>query len=112
MTVNKPKIHAFELTDAELARALFVMRNVNGKDYGRALSSVAMEKLGAKDIGFHALHTKAIELARRANIPTFINYYDIQKEWESFRGIVSMDKDTMDKITKLENELAVLKGML
>ena len=109
---SQEKTHTIELTDAELARALFVMRNVNGKDYGRSLSSVALEKLGAKDIGFDALHSKAVELARRSNIPTFLNYYDIQKEWESFLGIVSMDQATLDKITKLENELAVLKGML
>ena len=100
MTVHE-KIHTIEISEQELARVLFVMRNANGReDYGRSITSLAAEKLGAEEIGFDVLHPKAMDLAKRAKIPTFINYFEIQKEWESFLGIgdVVKEKDILNKI--------------
>lgn len=102
---KQEKKYTIEVTEHELARVLFIMRNANGKDYGRSLTSIAMEKLGAKDLGFNHLHTKAIELARSAKIPTFMNYCDIQKEWEEFLGINKTDQTTPNIPPEVEIEV-------
>lgn len=101
---TQEKMHTIELTSHELARVLFVMRNANGETHGKRVTSTALEKLGAKDIGFDVLHSKEVELAKRANIPTFIDYYEIQKEWESFLGIGKEVKNQgiLGKVISLE----------
>ena len=109
---KQAKLHTIELTENELAKVLFVMRNTNGRNHGRCITSIALEALGAKDIDSGALHSKAIKLARTADIPTFLNYYEIQKEWEEFLGIGRIAQGTLDRIAELEKELAELKGLV
>lgn len=111
---KQTKMHTIELTEHELARVLFVMRYVNGKVYGKPFTSLAFEKLGAKEIGIGDLEPKAKELAKTTNIPSCMDYYAIQKEWETFLGVGEEAKNTdiLDKIAKMEKELAELKGML
>lgn len=116
MNTKYAKKYTIELTENELARVLFIMRAANGRsDYGISLTSFALEKLGVKEIAsFEVLQSKWEELAKIANLPRFINYYSIQKEWETFLGIyIPNDKlDTLNKIDKLEREIAELKETL
>ena len=111
---KQAKMYTIELTENELARVLFVMRYVNGKVYGKPFTSLAFEKLGAKEIGIGELEPKARELAKTTNIPSCMDYYAIQKEWEAFLGIGEEAKNNgiLDKIANMEKELAELKGMV
>ena len=110
---KRAKMHTLELTETEIARVLFVMKSVYGEEvYGRRITSSILDKLGLEGMAFDDLHSKWEELAKVANIPKAIYYYVVQKEWESFLGIGGMDQVTLDKIAKLERELAELKGLV
>lgn len=108
------KMYTIELTENELARALFVMRYVNGVVYGQLLASHAFEKLDVQGIGIDDFESKVAELAKRANLPKIIDYYSIQRDWEAFLGVgeESKNNDILDKIANMERELTELKGML
>ena len=108
------KMHTIELTEHELARVLFVMYVVNGTNDGRRITSLAFEKLDLNRVGAWALDSKMKELAGKANLPELIDYYSIQKEWETYLGVGITDENKviLDKIAKLEKELAELTEML
>lgn len=114
--IKYEKMHTIEVTDSELARALFIMRLVNGDVCGRPIDSHAFEKLGVgmKMMGGDVLHSKVEELAKKIGVSMCIDYRYIQNEWESFLGIGEevKNKGILDKIANMERELAELKGML
>lgn len=108
---KRTKLYTVELTENELAKVLFVMRSVNGKDAERSITSFATEYLGVKEIAsFEVLQSKWEELAKLANLPRFINYYSIKKEWEQFLNVGGIDQVTLDKAIKQEREPTVLKN--
>ena len=107
---KQTKMYTVELTENELAKVLFVMRSVNGKDAVRSIASFASEKLGVKEnTSFDELQSKWEELAKIANLPRFINYYSVQKDWEQFLNVGGFDQVTLDKAIKQEIEPTVLK---
>lgn len=116
--IKYEKMHTIEVTDSELARALFIMRLVNGDVCGRPIDSHAFEKLGVgmKMMGGDVLHSKVDELAKKIGVSMCIDYHYIQTEWESFLGIGDgksvKNKDILNKIARVERELAELKEML
>lgn len=111
---TQEKMHTIELTEQELARVLFVMSRVNGEIHGESVVYLAIEKLNLNQLSASALSSKIDSLARTANLPKIIDYYPIQKEWETFLGIGDevKNKDILDKIAKMERDLAELKEML
>ena len=110
----KEKMYTIEISEKELARVLFVMRSVNGKVYGKAISYSALGKLMTDRIGTDTLEDKRRVLAEKANLPKCIDYYLVQDEWESFLGISDgvNYKAVLDKVISLEKELAELKKMI
>ena len=116
--IKYEKMHTIEVTDSELARALFIMRLVNGDVCGRPIDSHAFEKLGVgmKMIGGDVFRSKVNELAKKIGVGTCIDYHYIQNEWESFLGLADEEsvknKDILSKIANMERELAELKGLL
>lgn len=111
---KQEKMYTIELTEHELARVLFVMNMVNGKIYGSNIAWLAFDKLNLKQVGASAVRSKIEELSRTANLPILINYYPIQKEWETFLGIgIGEEKKALlRKIANMEKELTELKEML
>lgn len=116
--IKYEKMHTIEVSESELARALFIMRLVNGEVLGVPLTSIASEKLGLGmgKIGGDTLLSKVNELAKKLGVSTCIDYYYIQHEWEAFLGIGDgesiKNKDILNKIARVERDLAELKGML
>lgn len=111
---KQEKMHTIEVSEHELARALFVMYVVNGTNVCRRITSFAFEKLDLNRVGAWGLDSKVKELAKTANLPKLIDYCAVQKEWEAFLGIGEeiKNKEILDKIAIMEIELAELKEML
>jgi len=114
---KQEKMHTVELTEQELARVLFVMGSVGAELYGKSIQTHAYEKLKVEyikdsigEVKFYAAVDRFYEKAKLPNCN--INYYSIQKEWETFLGIGGKNKDILGKIANMERELAELKVML
>lgn len=104
------KKHTLELSEQELAAILFLLTRSNGKStfqVWKRCKDILVESTDNDD--FEIKHKL---LSGMCGYDDYIDYYSVEKEWETFLGIVDTDKAKLDKIAMLERELSELKGIL
>lgn len=109
------KMYTLEVSETELARAMFVMGMVNGLTDGESVYSQAYDILGFDGMGdarkeaYHASY-QALHEALGLDV---IAYSLVQEEWEKALGISEFKKSPIQqRIENLENELDELKKLL
>ncbi len=109
---TQEKMHTLEFSEKELAAILFLLTRSNGKSthqvWGRC-KDILTSRIDQDDF-----ENKHKSLSEECGYHDYIDYYSVEKEWETFLGIGLADenKEILVKITKMEKELAELKGML
>ena len=109
------KTYTLEVSERELARAMFVMGPVNGLIDGESVYSQAYDILGVygmdgdREKAYHASY-KALHEALGLVV---IDYCMVQEEWEKALGIGKFKKSPVQqRIENLEKELDELKKLL
>lgn len=104
-------MYTIEVSERELARAMFVMGKVNGWTDGESVYSQAYDILCSREMvetrekAFHVLH--------EALGTDAIAYTLVQEEWEKALGIGEFKKSpAQQRIENLEKELDELKKLL
>lgn len=107
---TQEKTHTLELSEKELAAILFLMTKSNGK--ATYLVWKRCRDILAWHIDQDDFENKHKSLSEDSAYDDYIDYHTVEEEWEAFLGIGYENKDLLNKITKMEKELAELKEML
>lgn len=109
---TQEKTHTLELSEKELAGILFLLTRANGKSTYQVWKRC--KDILTSHIDQDDFENKHKSLSEECGYYDYIDYHDVEEEWETFLGIGEgvKNKDILDKITKMEKELAELKGIL
>lgn len=106
---TQEKTHTLELSEKELAAILFLLTRSNGTATNQVWSRC--RDILAEFIDRDDFENKHKSLSEECGYTDCIDYYSIEKEWETFLGI-GVENKILDKIVNMEKELAELKRML
>lgn len=82
---TQEKMHTLELNEKELAAIFFLLASSNGKATHRVWERC--NEILTNSVDFDDFETKHKSLSEVCGYPDLVDYYSVEKEWETFLGI-------------------------